>query len=60
MTTGKVSVIIPLYNYDVSRALTGSSMRQELKYIEKDQCFCTHGCWLTNSMCEHFRKVGWR
>ncbi|MBW8001722.1 MAG: glycosyltransferase [Planctomycetes bacterium] len=48
------------YNYDVTKALNGSSMKQELKYIKRDKCYCAHGCWVVTSMCDHFSKVGWR
>lgn len=37
-------------NYNAVKVLRGEKTRKELEKIKQDQCFCTHVCFLTESM----------
>jgi hypothetical protein len=37
------------FNYDRGRALRSSELRSEAEAIPRDQCWCTHSCFIHNS-----------
>lgn len=37
------------YGYDARAALASPAMRQEIDAVQKDQCWCTHSCFIQDS-----------
>jgi len=59
------------FDWDLTKAMDDVEMRREVSEIAKitgidsplsvkeKGCFCTHGCWLTVSMLERYKRYGW-
>jgi MoaA/NifB/PqqE/SkfB family radical SAM enzyme len=38
------------FNFNVTAALASPAMQREIKAIPKANCWCTHSCWITDSL----------
>jgi len=42
------------YNYDINKAINSELMINEIKKINDERCFCTHGCWVQTSLQKYY------
>ena len=41
------------YNFNLKKALSSKALKDEIKKMDSEKCFCTHGCFILNSIPAH-------